>query len=207
MDRQVKEIIRQSYNQNAIHRANKGIDEWKLRLVNEFIDQVSMKSLVDILDLGAGSGVYAEYFSQKGLSVTCIDLSKSMVELCKSRGLNAEVMDFYELRFENNSIEAIWSMNTLLHVPKDSIECVLLEVQRVLKAGGIFYFGMYGGKSFEGIYEEDFYSPKRYFSRYEDEEIKAIVSKYFDILEFEHVNIEDENYWFQSMTLMKNAGD
>jgi ubiquinone/menaquinone biosynthesis C-methylase UbiE len=85
--------------------------------------------------------------------VTCIDLSNEMVNLCQEKGLNAHVMDFYDLQFPDQSFDAVFALNCLLHVPKANLESVLKEVHRVLRDGGLFFCGVYGGQDTEGIWE------------------------------------------------------
>jgi Holliday junction resolvasome RuvABC ATP-dependent DNA helicase subunit len=48
--------------------------------------------------------------------------------------------------------------------------------------------GVYGGYNFEGAWDEDPYSPNRFFSFYQDEEIKEVVSKEFEIIRFDIVD-------------------
>lgn len=65
------------------------------------------------------------------------------------------------------------AMNCLLHVPKAQPPGVLAEIKRVLKPGGLFYLGLYGGMSTDGIWEQDTFEPKRYFAMYPDEDISG----------------------------------
>ena len=112
-------------------------------------------------------------------------------------------MDFYNLRFEENSFDIIWSLNTLLHVPKRSIDKIFNGIKRVVKPGGLFYLGLYGGENFEGIWQEDFYEPKRFFSYYEDDKLKELIQKHFRIQSFESFKVENRNKRFQSI-LVRN---
>lgn len=194
MSDNIKNIIRASYNKNAALRSDE-IPEWKDREVHRILSRIDSNG-VSLLDLGAGSGIFAEYFANKGMDVLCIDLSKSMIELCRARNLKAEVMDFYDLKIEDNSFDLIWSFNTLLHVPKKDIHIVLKEVKRVLKKNGIFYLGMYGGKCHEGIWENDTYEPKRFFSFYKKDELLAIIQDYFRVIEFEEIILDGDLNFF-----------
>ncbi|GKX31782.1 hypothetical protein SH1V18_42620 [Vallitalea longa] len=181
----IKELITESYNRNASLRSDI-IPEWKAKEVDRFLSYCN-KNHNKLLDLGAGAGTFAKYYTDKGLDVLCIDISKSMIELCRSKNLNAEVMDFYNLDIEDNQFDYVWSMNTLLHVPKKDIRIVLKEVKRILNDGGIFYLGMYGGKCEEGIYEQDIYEPKRFFASYTKDELLDIVGYYFKVEEYNEV--------------------
>lgn len=201
MDKDIKKIIRSSYTANAASRDRQEIESWKIQELDKLLSNYENPVNKRLLDLGAGNGLYGAYLRDKGFNVTCIDLSPGMIDLCVKKGLNAMEMDFYNLKFEDNSFDTIWSLNTLLHVPKKSLHKVLKETKRVLKADGVFYIGIYGGKSFEGILEDDFYEPKRFFAFYEDSELKCELEKYFDIVSFKSSNLEDRDYIFQSIIL------
>ncbi|GMQ64547.1 class I SAM-dependent methyltransferase [Vallitalea maricola] len=199
MDNNIKEIIRKSYNNNANLRSSI-IPDWKKKEVNKFLSHIN-DSKMNLLDLGAGSGTFAEYFTKKGLDVYCIDISKSMIDICLSKNLKGEVMDFYNLDFETEQFNLVWSMNTLLHVPKRDIHIVLGEVQKVLKKNGIFYLGLYGGVSTEGIYEEDIYEPKRFFAFYLKDELLDIVNNHFKIIECGEITLDgDRNFLSMILT-------
>lgn len=199
MDENIKSIIKKSYNNNAKLRDKNEIEPWKVQELNKVLSNIENKRPSTLLDIGAGAGLYGKYFKNNGLEVTCIDISSSMIKLCKEKGLNAYVMDFYNLKFEKNYFDVIWSLNTLLHVPKKSIEEVLKNIKRVLKPNGLFYLGLYGGDNFEGIWKEDIYEPKRFFSFYKDEMIKELVQKYFEIESFETIKINNGHMKFQSI--------
>ncbi|WDV48117.1 hypothetical protein PV797_10565 [Clostridiaceae bacterium M8S5] len=70
-----------------------------------------------------------------------------------------------------------------------------------MKPKGLFYLGLYGGENSEGIWEEDFYEPKRFFSFYEDNDIKKLIERYFQIECFESFAVEkngdfnSNQYW------------
>ncbi|PKM49084.1 MAG: class I SAM-dependent methyltransferase [Firmicutes bacterium HGW-Firmicutes-7] len=201
MDEQVKQIIVESYNTNKELRDVDTISLLQQKELDKFIEATSHIKNARILDLGAGSGIYAKYFKNQGLDITCIDISPGMVELCLKKNLQAKVMDFYDLKYEDNTYDAIWSMNALLHVPKSNIDVVLSEVKRTLKDNGIFYLGILGGESFEGIYEKDFYKPKRYFSYYTNNELKDLIERYFYIEYFDNVDVGNEHLFYQSIII------
>jgi hypothetical protein len=81
---------------------------------------------------------------------------------------------------------------------------VLKGIRAVLKPKGLFYMGVYGGPESEGIWEDDTYTPKRFFSFYPDERIQKIVSDFFEIFYFKAIPLEEGRPHFQSMILRKN---
>jgi hypothetical protein len=90
-------------------------------------------------------------------------------------------------------------------VSKKDIKSVLLEIKRVLKPSGLFYMGVYGGENHEGIWENDLYTPKKFFSFFEDDSIKTLLSEFFT-LEYFHVvpkEMVGGPFRFQSIILRK----
>ncbi len=138
------------------------------------------------------------------MQVSSIDLSPEMIKLCQQKGLSAQVMDMTELDFPPNSFDAVYSLNTLLHLPKADFRIVLGNVKEVLKPSGLFYLGVYGSdEASEGIWEQDAYNPKRFFSFHSDENIQRITSEIFKLLYFKRIPMGADRPHFQALILEK----
>ena len=87
-----------------------------------------------VLDVGCGSG---GFIKRDPKNYHGIDISKSLVNICVEKGLNAIVGSATDLPFENESIEAINCNNVIEHLPPDSAATMLNEFARVLKKDGI----------------------------------------------------------------------
>jgi hypothetical protein len=72
-----------------------------------------------------------------------------------------------------------------------------------VKPAGIFYLGVYGGYDFEGIWEEDRYEPKRFFSMRTDQHLQELVSQHFQLLAFKSIEVDNGHSHFQSLILRK----
>ncbi|MFC5464166.1 class I SAM-dependent methyltransferase [Lederbergia graminis] len=205
MNNSYQQKIIESYNNMATERDQVKLQDWKVKERSIFINKIKSDKYSRLLEIGAGTGKDSLYFKDEGLHPICTDISPEMVKICKEKGLDAQVMSFYHLEFPDNHFEAIWALNCLLHVPKESIRTVLQEMKRVLITGGLFYLGVYGGENHEGIWEEDPYNPKRFFSFYDDESIKELLSEFFYIEYFNVVSKEvvGGKYHFQSIILRK----
>ena len=94
-------------------------------------------------------------------------------------------MDFLHLDFPDGHFDALFAQNCLLHVPKVEFPRALQAVQRVVRPGGLLFIGAYGGRDFEGVWEKDHYDPKRFYALYTDDAMRAILERFFDILDFE----------------------
>lgn len=203
--REEKERLRETYNRYANERDGAKMAPWKFKERQQYMQSILEDDLNSILELGSGTGRDGLYFKENHFEVVCADLSDEMVRICREKGLDARRMDFCELDFEPESFDSVYAMNSLLHVPKSELDAVLEQIHRVLKPGGLFFLGIYGGQSSEGIWSEDYYEPKRFFSMYTDEEIQEVAKRRFELEDF-HAEVLDESSrspHFQSLLLRK----
>lgn len=198
-----QDTLRQAYDKYAVERDGSKLADWKFEERQMYLQSLLENDLNAILELGAGPGRDAAYFAEHRFDVVCVDLSEEMVRLCKEKGLDARQMDMRELAFEDGEFDSVYAMNSLLHVPKADIGTVLAEVHRVLKPGGLFFWGVYGGESSEGTWEQDSYEPKRFFAMYTDEELVALAEPLFGVEEFHTVPMGEGSPHFQSLLLRK----
>ena len=198
----LKNNLIESYNKYAQERDTYKIDAWKVEERANFLALLQSKNKTSILEIGAGTGRDGKFFQDAGMNVTCIDLSPEMIKLCLQKGLSAQVMDMTELDFPPNSFDAVYSLNSLLHIPKVEFRIVLENVKKILKLPGLFYLGVYGSdEEFEGVWEQDAYDPKRFFSFHTDHGIQKITSDVFELLYFKHIPVEGSRTHFQSLIL------
>jgi len=202
----LRDRLRQAYDGCAEARDRYILPQWKVSERAGFLSQLRVNELKRLLDVGAGTGRDSRFFADEGCVVTCIDLSSEMVRLCRDKGLEALVMDVADLSFEDESFDAVYSFNSLLHLPKDELPTALLEIRRVLRPAGLFYLGTWGGFEHEGIYEDDDHEPARFFSFYDNEQLKRVASAAFDVVEFRSVDVNerDPRFCFQSFLLRKS---
>lgn len=205
MDQKLRNNLRQSYCRKAQERDARTIQAWKLAERQAFLSLLRQEQKQTLLEIGAGTGIDGKFFQEQGLEVTCTDLSPEMIRLCRQKGLTAYVMDFGDLRFPPASFEAIYALNCLLHVAKDELPAILRAIEMLLKPGGLFYMGVYGGYDFEGIWPDDSYEPKRFFSFHSDEALQAVVRQVFSLQSFKRIayNGKDAKLHFQSLVLRK----
>jgi SAM-dependent methyltransferase len=197
--------LRQSYDRMVEERERKDVTPWKDRERNHFLSLVLDEGTSRLLEIGAGTGLHGKFFQDHGMQVVCMDLSLGMVKRCAEKGLETYLMDFLHLAFPQESFEAVFSMNCLLHVPKDYLPQALKEIHRVLRRKGLFYWGQYGGVDRDGVYEGDHYEPKRYFSFLTDELLMIMAQENFEVVVFKTIELEEEeDFHFQSLVLRKD---
>jgi ubiquinone/menaquinone biosynthesis C-methylase UbiE len=177
-----KKITINSYDQNAesFSEKFKGLMQGR----DEFQKFISLLKGKKILDLGCGSGDHSLYFKEKGFEVVPLDLSESMIELCKNRGLNPVLMDIEELNFGSNAFDGIWSVTSLLHVPKERLTSVILKLNSILKDGGVLYVCVKEGEG-EGLIEDKIGDTKRFFSFWQEEDLIDLFKDSFNLIESE----------------------
>jgi SAM-dependent methyltransferase len=203
---ELRDTLRETYNKYARERETYAMQDWKLELRSKFLSLLQNEQKGTLLEIGAGTGRDSKFFQDQGLDVVCIDLSPAMVELCAQKGLTAFVMDMADIGLPPGSFEAVYSMNSLLHLTKAEFPLVLRNIDRLLKTDGVVFIGMYGGRDHEGVWENDSYHPKRFFSFFTDEHLKQEVEKVFDIISFESIHLQPEdNLDFQLLLLRKKA--
>lgn len=200
--RDVLPALRRAYAATASERDGSGISLWKAEGRGVFLERLQKSGAQTLLELGSGPGRDGVYFRDHGVRVTCTDLSPEMVAHCRAKGLEAYVMDFLSLEFSGRTFDAVYALNSLLHVPKNDLPEVLERVREHLVPGGLFYFGVYGAADFEGIWPEDKHNPKRFFAYYSDHGLLTRVMPFFDIVYFRRVAVSKErntDFHFQSM--------
>lgn len=102
----------------------------------EVINRVALTKESELLEVGAAFGFNHKIHKNY---IGC-EYSDTAVDLCKKRfGSVANIVqgDATDLKFENERFDFIFSYATLEHIP--DIEKALLEIDRVLKYGGLLY--------------------------------------------------------------------
>jgi SAM-dependent methyltransferase len=205
MDNDLRNRLRETYNRHAQARDSSTPQPWKLEERLNFLKLVQLEDKHTFLEVGAGPGRDGEFFQDHGLEVICIDLSPEMVQLCRQKGLKAYVMDVAKLAFSPDAFDATYALNSLLHLREAELPETLKGISRVMRPQGLFYLGVYGGFDFEGVWENDSYEPKRFFSFLTDEHLRSIAEETFDLLAFNTIPVDKEKpgLHFQSLILRK----
>jgi SAM-dependent methyltransferase len=199
----VTRLLRDAYDRRVEERAMRPAPAWETAQRDIFLGVLQRERITTLLELGAATGSDAAFFSANGFEVVCVDLSPQMVERCRARGLIAHVMDVADLRLPPNSFGAVYAMNCLVHVPKSQLRGVLEGISRVLRPGGFFYLGLYGGREFEGVSDIDDFEPKRFFSHHRDEDLCSRVGEFFSLESFRRIPHGWNGLHFQSLILRR----
>ncbi|MET7423498.1 class I SAM-dependent methyltransferase [Dactylosporangium sp. NPDC005555] len=194
--------LRTAYDGRAAWRDRLTKEPWKVAERQAFRDRLAPGAR--LLEVGAGTGQDSLAFQEEGFEVVAADLSPAMVERCRAKGLEAHVMDLLRLEVPAGSFDAVFTMNCLLHVPNRDLPAALEAIRAVLRPGGLFFLGVFGGThSAEGPIDGDEHVPPRFFSWRTDEQLLGLVTgggAGFDVVDFHTVGVE-RGRRFQSLTL------
>lgn len=193
--------LRASYDGAVEERDGKVKHRFKLDERAAFLDRLRIAEARSLLEIGAGTGQDSVFFADAGLTVTAVDLSPEMVRKCREKGLSALVRDVQHLDFPDESFDAVFTLNCLLHVPNEDLPEALAAIRAVLRPGGLLFVGLWGGESAEGVLPEDQQEPKRFFSFRSDAELFGYLSRFFEVVDFHTVGVEGHH--FQSATLVR----
>ncbi|MHB8128761.1 MAG: class I SAM-dependent methyltransferase [Mobilitalea sp.] len=137
-----------------------------------------------ILDLGCGSGRDSAYFISCGFDVTAMDASEDMCDLASIHiGQDVLQLSFAEIDF-NEVFDGIWACASLLHVPSDEIESILIKVIKSLKINGVLFMSFRYG-DFEG--ERD----GRHYTDYRTKKLKELIARHENMQLLEIEKCED----------------
>lgn len=100
-----------------------------------------------VLDIGSGNGYVLSHYAQHGALVSGVDLSKTAIELCRTRFGLFELQGSFlqgsalDLPYAGETFDCVCSMGVLHHT--GNIHRSLQEIWRVLKPGGRLILMLY----------------------------------------------------------------
>lgn len=119
-------------------------------IYNAYLERPSLQAMLgdlngcDVIDLGCGSGVYADYFIHCGVAkLTCIDYSPNMIEIVKRKfgdRITAYAQDASIGLIKEASESADLIISPLMIHYLEDLSVLFNDVARVLKNGGSFAF-------------------------------------------------------------------
>ena len=131
------------YDAEAIQHAKHYNDHYTQMYRNEFIRaplfKESLKGMY-ILDAMCASGIETGYLIEQGANVVGIDISQNNVnEYIKRWKKPCFLNSIHNTKFSDNSFDGIYICGGLHHV-LPLLNETILEIHRILKPGGFFYF-------------------------------------------------------------------
>ena len=102
--------------------------------VRAVIGEVLDRDPRNVLEVGCGDGALAAELARSIPSVVAVDLTATMVQLARARGLDARVADVQALPFAAASFDCVVAAWMLYHAP--DLGRAIAEIKRVLKPRG-----------------------------------------------------------------------
>ena len=103
----------------------------------EILLELGVGATSTVVDLGAGTGTFAEAISPHVARVVAVDVSEPMVGTMRARGLEAVRAGLLTYEHEGDRPDAVFTRNALHHLP-DFWKAIALErMARLLPDGGI----------------------------------------------------------------------
>ena len=178
---QFTDTLIESYEKYAYQRESGTTDGFKEQERSEFLKLLKEEGRQNLLEIGCGPGRDAQFFQSQGFQVLAVDNAPTMVRLTAEKGVTTQVLDCYNLDQIDETFDAVYTMNCLLHILKKDIGHIFNLIATRLNGNGLMYLGLWGGEDFEGILEQDTYEPKRFFSFWEAETLLEVVQQSFNL--------------------------
>lgn len=160
-------IAQDYYNYRDVNKFNRELEKFLSLLPKE----------AHVLDVGCGAGIpTANFLVKKGIKVTGIDLSDTMLRLARENVPNAEFIkkDINEINFDENTFDGVVSVYTLFHLPKKNHFLIFKKLYEILKPGGILLINT-GVSESEGT--SKFFGVPMFWSNYEPKTTLELVKK------------------------------
>jgi SAM-dependent methyltransferase len=90
-----------------------------------------------VVDLGAGTGTFAEAIAPHVQRVVAVDVSKPMVAKMRERGIEAVQAGFLTYEHQGESPDAVMTRNALHHLPDFWKALALSRIAQMLRPGGV----------------------------------------------------------------------
>jgi SAM-dependent methyltransferase len=90
-----------------------------------------------VVDLGAGTGTFAQAIAPHVARVVAVDVSEPMVAALRARGLEAVQAGFLTYEHEGDRPDAVFTRNALHHLPDFWKALALERIARLLRPGGV----------------------------------------------------------------------
>ncbi len=143
-----------------------------------------------VLEIGSASGRDASYLKNEGVDIIASDIVDSFSKINIDKGLEFIKIDPLLDDFHNEKYDGVLSMASLLHSERYNFEKIITKINLALNDNGYLYLRLKNG---EGELEEERKGGYRFFSFYNENELKNILEKFG--FEIEKITYLENNKW------------
>lgn len=189
----ITESLLDFYAHEMTSRADRPLRGERLRHVQAFADELRSRAPCTVLEIGCGAGRDGVILAASGASYLGTDLSPEAVRICRERGLEAVVASATDLPLPDASVDAVWSMSTLMHLTDDQYAAALAEIARVTTPGGVVELGVWGHEAALAGYDEH----GRFFNRRTDDSLRESLTAIGTLEAFDTWDHGDDGHRYQ----------
>ncbi len=166
---------------------------------------------INVLELGPGSGLNLQMFSEEGFNTTAIDISQKIIDVARQSSPKTKYIhdDFLAYNFEKIKYEGIFAKAFIHLFPKKDAILVIKKMRDlVVPKGEIFISTTLHEVSEEGFIKKSDYfgEPERFRKRWTEKElIETINNLNLDIILKYYFIEENRNKHWINLTLKKEG--
>ena len=128
-----------------------------------------------VLEIGSAGGRDAIQLEERGLTVRRTDVTPAFVELMRSRGYDAEVLDPLTDDL-GGPYDGVWASACLLHVAREDLPTVLRNLAGATRSGGALAMSLKEGDGEEWSVHGHVRSPRR-FTYWREAPLRAVLTE------------------------------
>jgi SAM-dependent methyltransferase len=194
------------YDAEAASGRRAGHGDVRSELYESFRNQMRAENRLSIVDVGAGPGVDTALWLRDGFDVVGVDLTFANVRVMGDKDLAGVTGSLYQLPFRSGSFDAVWTMNTFVHVPDARLAEAFGELVRVATPGAALGIGSWGGKDYEGVPEFGDLRPYRFFALRSHDRWYECLSRHGRIEEFVTFEPTSADAWEYQFGVLRAPG-
>ena len=193
----MREIVERGYDEGDYmghFHLREALDERETRFFTELEKHVPVNG--KILDLGSGTGIpYDKYLVERGYKVTGLDISEKHVKRARENVPEARYIkaDFSIYDLGTETYDAIISLYSIFHIPREEHEALLKKIYDTLKPEGVLLVTL-GVEDMEMDVNEFIGSTMAWSSYSMKKNIELVGKTGFKSILLEEENEEGENH-------------
>jgi 2-polyprenyl-3-methyl-5-hydroxy-6-metoxy-1,4-benzoquinol methylase len=115
----------------------------------------------DVLEIGSATGVLAEWLTQLGYNVTCLEPARKPAAKAIAKGLSVQTVTIQNFQ-THDQFDMVVAISSLIHVPRAELPEQIKKIARFLRPQGLFFASFIEGNR-EGLEDPTHKGKSRFF--------------------------------------------